>query len=277
MTRELGEILSGQPEQASEAIVEPVAAPVVVPPDNAAGADGAAQVDGAIAPTADDEPEVRSGMVPHSALHASRQRAKEATERAQAAEREAAEARGREAALREQLTAPKPTPVEPPKPVEFWEDPKAFVEQALTPYQQELLATRVELSHTRAISSFGADAVTAAETAMQEAIKRGELNGEQVAAQLKASRDPVGDVVRWHKDSPAVKEAALRAQIEAELQAKYGQPQPAAEPAPAPPAIPSVMPSDLVGARNVGTRSGPAWAGPAPLNDIFDRGRKKAG
>ena len=30
-------------------------------------------------------------------------------------------------------------------------------------------------------------------------------------------------------------------------------------------------PSNLAGARNVGSRSGPAWSGPASLNDIFDR------
>ena len=36
----------------------------------------------------------------------------------------------------------------------------------------------------------------------------------------------------------------------------------------------TVAPSNLAGARNVGTRSGPAWSGPASLNDIFDRGRK---
>ena len=33
----------------------------------------------------------------------------------------------------------------------------------------------------------------------------------------------------------------------------------------------AVMPSNFAGARSVGRRTGPAWAGPTPLNDIFNR------
>jgi hypothetical protein len=33
------------------------------------------------------------------------------------------------------------------------------------------------------------------------------------------------------------------------------------------------MPSNFTGARNMGSRRGPAWSGPTPLNDIFDRDR----
>jgi hypothetical protein len=36
-------------------------------------------------------------------------------------------------------------------------------------------------------------------------------------------------------------------------------------------AAPVVMPSNIAGARNVGTRSGPAWSGPPSLQDIFAR------
>jgi hypothetical protein len=36
----------------------------------------------------------------------------------------------------------------------------------------------------------------------------------------------------------------------------------------------AVMPSNFSRARNVGSRSGPAWSGPTPLNDIFARERK---
>jgi hypothetical protein len=284
MTRELGEILSGQPaqEEAPSTVETPTAPEPSTEPTESQprGPDGKfaskatepaepAAAPAEPAPTADKP----KGVVPQPALHAAREKARTVEAERDDLARQLAELKGQVSVLTQQRQ-PAPAPVEPPKPVDFWEDPNKFVEQALTPYQQELLATRVELSQTRAIASFGADAVTAAETAMQEAIQRGELNGEQVAAQLKASRDPVGDVVRWHQNSPAVKEAALRQQIEAEMLAKYGQ-QPAPEPAPAAPAAaPSVMPSDLAGARNVGTRSGPAWGGPAPLKDIFDRTRK---
>ncbi|WP_375308677.1 hypothetical protein WI560_15445 [Bradyrhizobium sp. A11] len=36
---------------------------------------------------------------------------------------------------------------------------------------------------------------------------------------------------------------------------------------------PQVFPSNFANVRNVGVRNGPAWAGPAPLQDIFKRGR----
>jgi hypothetical protein len=32
-----------------------------------------------------------------------------------------------------------------------------------------------------------------------------------------------------------------------------------------------VMPSNIAGARNVGSRTGPAWSGPPSLQDIFAR------
>ncbi len=38
---------------------------------------------------------------------------------------------------------------------------------------------------------------------------------------------------------------------------------------------PSVMPSNFAAARNVGVRSGPAWSGPAPIKDIFERATTK--
>ena len=38
-----------------------------------------------------------------------------------------------------------------------------------------------------------------------------------------------------------------------------------------------VFPSNLAGARNVGSRSGPAWSGPPSLDDIFDRSQPNGG
>ena len=70
--------------------------------------------------------------------------------------------------------------------------------------------------------------------------------------------------------------AAYRERVRAELLAELGTQQATAEPATT---VPAVMPSNLAGARNVGSRSsGPAYAGPTPLSDIFDRGKTaKAG
>lgn len=87
------------------------------------------------------------------------------------------------------------------------------------------------------------------------------------------SRHPYGTLVEWHKKREAAQEigddpAAYRERLKAELLAEM-QSAPAAS-APTP-----VMPSNLAGARNVGSRSGPAWSGPQPLNDIFDRTRQQ--
>jgi hypothetical protein len=54
----------------------------------------------------------------------------------------------------------------------------------------------------------------------------------------------------------------IRAQVMAELQAGN---------APAGQQAAPVMPSNFTTARNVGNRSGPAWSGPTPLQDIFNR------
>lgn len=187
------------------------------------------------------------------------------------------EAEARAAELERQLAAlsqPKPAaPAEPAKPVDIWENPDGFVKAALDPIQQELAQTRFDLSLDRAIATHGEDAVKAAETALREAVERGELDGNKVRAALSQSRAPILDIVQWHQNSPAVREAKLREQIRAELQQEMAasQPQPTVE-QPSTPA--PVMPTNLVGQRNVAPRSGPAWSGPRTLNDIFDRNRK---
>jgi hypothetical protein len=61
--------------------------------------------------------------------------------------------------------------------------------------------------------------------------------------------------------------AAYKAKVEAEFLEKYGI-RPGEQAAPA---VKPVMPSNLTGARNVGSRSGPQWAGPPTLADIFKR------
>lgn len=274
MAKDLDEILSGEPAQVEQATVEtpePVAPATPEPEAQPAP----------VEPEAGQQPaeERQGGMVPHKALHASRERARTAEERAAELERQMAEMRGQVSVLTQQRQQPAPQPApEPPKPVDFWEDPNKFVEAALTPVQQQLAETRFELSMQRAITSFGEDSIKTAEAAIRDAIARGELDSNTVTAQLGRSRDPVGDIVRWHQQQPASVEARIRAEIEAKVRAELAgqQPEPTLEQPPNP--TPAVMPSNLVGQRNVGPRSGPAWSGPAPLNDIFDRSRqKKAG
>lgn len=285
MTKGLDEILSGE----APAQVEPSTAPEPEKQEPEAQPRGP---DGKFAPKEPSEPEPApaeppapapaaekpSGVVPQQALHAAREKAKSAEERAADLERQLAELRGSVTTLVQQRQQPAPAPQPPPKPVDFWEDPNKFVEQSLTPVQQRLAEMTFRTSRAEAFVEFGKDAVAEAEAAIKQAVESGQIDGRTLEAQLSQSGDPVGDIVRWHQNSPSVREAKLREQIRAELQAELAgqQPAPLVE-QPSTPA-PQVMPSNLVGQRNVGTRSGPAWSGPAPLNDIFDRARPaKAG
>ena len=275
MTKGLDEILSGeQPAQVEQSSApEPAPEPVAQTPEPEAQPSTAEPA--ATEPEAEDR---QTGMVPQKALHASRERARTAEERAADLERQLAEVNGKLQGLMSR-PAPPPQPApEPPKPVDFWEDPNKFVEQSLTPVQQRLAEMTFRTSRAEAFVEFGKDAVAEAEAAIKQAVESGQIDGRALQAQLSQSGDPVGDIVRWHQNSPSVREAKLREQIRAELQAELAGQQPTPPVGQPSTPAPQVMPSNLVGQRNVGTRSGPAWSGPAPLNDIFDRTRtKKAG
>ncbi len=138
--------------------------------------------------------------------------------------RELAELRGTVNALMQrgnQPTTPQPQP-EPAKAPDCWESPDQYVAHQLTPVQQELAEMRFRTSRAEAFAECGKETVSAAEAAIKQAVQSGELNGQAVAAQLQKSRDPVGDVVRWHQNSPAVREASLRDKLRAEIMAELG-------------------------------------------------------
>ena len=290
-TKGLDEILSGvEPVQEQETVAE-TPAPETTEPQQTEGQPRGA--DGKFAPKATEpdtsaqqtvegteQPHERGGVVPQQALHAAREKARTEQDRADRLEQQLAEIRGQVSVLAQQRQ-PAPAPVEPPKPIEFWDNPQEWGQSLLTPIQEQLFETRLMVSETAAITKFGEPALTAAKAALEDAVKAGQVDGKAVQAQLRQSRDPVGDIVRWHQSSPAVQEQTMREKLRAELMAELGI-DPGAKPAPTPeaatPTSSAVMPSNLAGRPNVGTRSGPAWSGPAPLNDIFDRTRpKKAG
>ncbi len=89
------------------------------------------------------------------------------------------------------------------QPKEFWDDPDGFVGTKLTPLQQQLAETRAQVSHFAAVAEFGKETVTAAHEAINEAIGQGQLDRAEVNKRLSQSRDPVGDIVRWHQDRKA--------------------------------------------------------------------------
>lgn len=205
-------------------------------------------------PEAHEEPEAEPGTEPEhnapiGAVMAERRKAQAAQAERDTLARELAEMRGQMSVLMQRQQQPE-KPKEEPKPrPQMWDDPDSWgntlVEERLSPIQEQLAEMTFRTSRAEAIAEFGKDTVQAAQQAVQAAVQAGQLNGETVKAQLSKSRDPVGDVVRWHQNSPAVQETSLRERLRAELMAELGV-DPNKPAAPAIPAKPLVkMPPSL--------------------------------
>lgn len=158
-----------------------------------------------------------------------------------------------------------PKPVEEPKPVDFWDDPQAFITQALTPYQQQIARQNERLSQTAAVTEFGKETVEAAYGAMAKAI---ETDPGAVAdyQRIMQSPHPYGELVTWHRNRSALSEigddpAAYRERLRQEIMAELQQSQPA-------PAAAPRLPGNFATARNEGPRGGAVYSGPKPLSDI---------
>lgn len=259
---ELDSILSG--EGAVAPAPGEVEQPQVIDPAQAGGV------------TEGNETETHEGdggqkMVPHEALHAEKQKVKRYTEQVASFEKSLAD---REAAWErrfEQLIGTmKPQQAEPPKAPDFWEDPSAAINSALTPVQQQMQQQREQFSRVMAEEKYGAETVQQAFQTLKSELQTNPAAQAQYQA-IMQSAHPYGALVDWHKkravaaeigDDPAAYREKLKAEILAEMQGGTAQGASAST---------TVMPSNLAGARNVGTRSGPAWSGPQSLNDIFDR------
>lgn len=271
----LDEILSGQGAAASETpeTVEKETPAVVEQAQAEPGTDDQQQ-EGA-------EGEQGQKMVPQQALHAEKQKVKRYTEQVASFEKTMAEQAAAVRRLEQQLLAAVMPKKEEPKPApDFWENPDEFLKGAIAPLEQKLTEQAEKLSMRLAVKEHGRETVQAAYSALGAAMQAGDPNARVEYQRIKASDDPYGDIVEWHKraqaqaeigSDPEAYKAKLKAEILAELQAGNGQQQQQAQPGTA---AATVMPTDLAGARNVGSRSGPPYQGPASLNDIFDRSRK---
>jgi hypothetical protein len=111
-----------------------------------------------------------------------------------------------------------------------------------------------------------------AEKAFNDAANAGRLSREFIQ-QVNSSENPWVAAVEWHQQQtvmaeigsdPAAYKQKLRDELKAELMAEFQQgQQPGAQRA-AP-----VMPGNFATGRNVGARTGPAYAGPPNLDDIL--------
>jgi hypothetical protein len=233
------------------------------------------QTDDAGADADDGQQDDGQGTVPLAALQAERQKAKRYTEQVAEFERQLRQ----QSELIAQLVGrlPQNQPQQQTEEVDRFSqlvaDPDAYLGQQLTPVMAEIARTREVYSRRDAERAHGADKVQEAYQALDQAIRAGKLNGNAVRAQLQRSIDPYGEIMEWHRNyqivsDPDTYRAKMEQEIEARLLEKHGlgQGQPAQKA--------QAMPSNFATARNVGARSGPAWGGPEPIKDIFERARK---
>lgn len=97
----------------------------------------------------------------------------------------------------ERLQAPKQ------EPVDFFTDPNAAFKQQLSPFEQrfESLASEVRLNTSKAmaVSLHGAQPVMEMEQAIEKAMAANDPDMMPLAAQMRASNDPVSVAMKWHQ------------------------------------------------------------------------------
>lgn len=265
----LESILSGEREPAP---VEATTIPAALPETTQE------QPQGQPEPSSSDEPQAdETGKVPLAALHAERSKVKRYTEQVAEFQKKLEDQNAQwEQRFSQIMTAvvPKQAQPEPVPQPEIWDDPNAFVRsqamEMVSPLQQRLLAMAREVAEVR----YQPDTVKAAEEAFNNAARTGQIDPVEYN-RIQSSPNPFAAAVQWHQKTAAMAEigsdpAAYRAKLEQELREKLmaefqqGNTPPDAAERPAP-----VMPGNFATGRNVGARSGPAWSGPARLEDII--------
>jgi hypothetical protein len=118
---------------------------------------------------------------------------------------------------------------------QFFNDPS----QAFQTLHQSHAQTVGMARQAMAISQHGKDTYEAVQKAFDEAEKRGDPELETVAQLCAQSGDPFAVALEWY-------------------QSKQGKQA-------------TAFPSNFATMRSTSARSGPAWTGPTPLTDIFDR------
>lgn len=175
------------------------------------------------------------------------------------------------------------TPQQPKEePKDWFADPDAAFkqnfQQSLNPVMQQhqqglntIQQTREYVSRRFAEMTHGKDVITSAYQALEQRLQSDPSAGA-LYQQIMSSPDPWDTLAQWHKRESFMAEAGsdldaykakLKAELLAELQQGNGQQSQQQQ------AKPLVMPTNLAAVRNVGSRSGPAWAGPQDLKSIF--------
>lgn len=217
--------------------------------------------------------------VPLEALHAERSKAKRYTEEVADFRKQLQETNAAwERRMAQVLEAVKPKQ-EPQAVPDIFDNAPEAIRHTVAPQFDQINQTVLANARLIAGMKYSDDEVDTAEKAFIEAVQSQRLDPADYH-KVVGSPNRYAAAVQWHKRQQAQAEIgddpqAFRAKVEAEILAKHGlAPPPAGQPQqqqaqPAP-----VMPSNLATARNVGARSGPAWSGPTPLQNIFDTKRR---
>jgi hypothetical protein len=216
-------------------------------------------------------------MVPHQALHAERQKVRRYTEEVADFRKALAETNAAFERRMGQLVEAISPRQAPPAPPDFFDNPEAAtrheVVQTVSPEFERINQTLHAFARDQAIGRFDEGKVNDAEQAFLGALRQGALDPADYRRVVN-SPNRYAAAVRWHErqvaraeigDDPSAYKARLEAELRDKILAELG--------GGAVRGFAHVTPSNLAGARNVGSRSGPAWSGPASLNDIFDRRR----
>lgn len=256
------------PQTAAPSIETPAAQPEATPAAPAAG-EGQPQQ-----PQSPQEPQERH--VPYAALKEEREARKALQARVD--ELMTLMLKGQQQPAKQEEQQPEP---------ELWDDPNAFIRHQISPVEARIQKIVETTSRRDAIREHGEETVNAAYSALDEAIRRGELNGDAVKASLLQSDDPYGDILGWYQKNkvlsevgtdPKAFEERLRAKILAELQ---GQAPAGQQPAGAPAQQPSNSNQQPLPSLNRSYgNAGNAQGGAITEEDIFNAapafGRRKA-
>lgn len=169
--------------------------------------------------------EIEPGRVPQQALHASREKEREARQEAETLRNQLAQMQGQIELLSRQTRQPQAAPkVEEQKPLEPWDE--GYTESILTPLQQQLQQQAERFSMRLAVKEYGKDIVQTAYQALGEAVRAGDPSARAELQRIKQSDDPYDDIVQWHKRSQTLKTVGddPNAWLEAELEKRLADP-----------------------------------------------------
>lgn len=133
--------------------------------------------------------------VPVGAVQDERTKRQAAQAEAEALRREIAELRGMVTAQRQ--PAPQQQPQEVKTPATIWDDPDNFIQNQLSPVQQQMQEMREMMWESQAAQAHTAEKLEAAKAAAQALA--GTPAGQQLHSEIMAGGNPYSNLVKWHE------------------------------------------------------------------------------